>query len=81
MRVRIEDFVIDSELAEASLAGEAVAIEAQVFDLLCLLVAERARVVSKDKIVGFSWDDRNASDAGISTCTKPVRKDIGDDGD
>ncbi|MEM7423660.1 MAG: winged helix-turn-helix domain-containing protein [Pseudomonadota bacterium] len=81
MILRFEDNEIDLARAELRRAGENVAIEPRAFDLLCLLVSNRDRLVSREEIVSEVWDGRHISDAAISTCIKSVRKAINDDGD
>ncbi|MET1411798.1 winged helix-turn-helix domain-containing protein [Roseibium sp. HPY-6] len=81
MKLAFENTEIDMVLAELRRSGEPVSIEPRAFDLLCLLISNRDRLVTKDEIVAKIWDSRYISDAAISTCVKSVRKAIGDDGD
>jgi len=81
MILSFEDKEIDFAVAELRRSGRSVNIEPRAFDLLCLLVSNRDRLVGKDEIVREIWDDRYISDAAISTCIKSLRKAIGDDGD
>lgn len=81
MKYHFDQFVIDCNLAQLSLNGEALALEPRVFNLLVLLVENRQRVVSKDELVERLWAGRFTSDAAISTCVKSLRKVLNDDGD
>lgn len=81
MIVAFEDKELDFQVAELRGSGKAIAIEPRAFDLLCLLIAHRDRLVSRDEIVREVWNGRYISDAAISTCIKSLRKALGDDGD
>ncbi len=48
--------------------------------LLCLLVENHDRLVSKSELLEKVWDGRVVSDAAISTVIKSTRKVLGDDG-
>ena len=52
----------------------------QVFDLLLYLVAQRARVVSKDDLISQIWSDRIISDSALNSRINAARKALGDDG-
>lgn len=81
MKYHFDQFVIDCNLAQLSLNGEALALEPRVFNLLVLLVENRQRVVSKDELVERLWAGRFTSDTAISTCVKSLRKVLNDDGE
>ena len=51
MRFCFENNVLDGDLRELTCAGVTVPLQPQVFDLLLYLVAQRARVVSKDDLI------------------------------
>ena len=74
------DFALDSELGELSLAGEDVQIEPRAFALLCHLLSNANRLVTKDELIEVIWDGRIVTDSAISTLVKTVRRTIGDDG-
>ena len=54
--------MLDADLRELSRAGEPIAVEPQVFDLLIYLVENRDRVVTKDDLIETVWDGRIVSD-------------------
>lgn len=80
MRFLFENNVLDGDLRELTCGGAAVALQPQVFDLLLYLVAQRARVVSKDDLISQIWSDRIVSDSALNSRINAARKALGDDG-
>ncbi|MBR0723292.1 winged helix-turn-helix domain-containing tetratricopeptide repeat protein [Bradyrhizobium manausense] len=80
MRFVFENNVLDGDLRELTCAGTTVPLQPQVFDLLLYLVAERARVVSKDDLISQIWSDRIVSDSALNSRINAARKALGDDG-
>src|SRR4029453_31719 len=52
----------------------------QVFDLLAVLLRERARVMSKEEILDIVWGSRFVSESTLTSRVKSARRAIGDDG-
>ena len=52
--LRFENFLLDSDRRELRRAGDLVAVEPQVFDLIDYLVRRRERVVTKDELLDRS---------------------------
>nr|WP_249815167.1 MULTISPECIES: winged helix-turn-helix domain-containing protein [unclassified Bradyrhizobium] len=67
-------------MRELTCGGAAVPLQPQVFDLLLYLVAQRARVVSKDDLIRQIWSDRIVSDSALNSRINAARKALGDDG-
>ena len=57
-----------------------VHVEPQVFDLLCFLIANRGRAVTKDEIFDRIWGGRAISEAVLTTRIRNLRKAIDDVG-
>lgn len=72
--------MLASPTRELLVAGEARAIEPQVFDLLLHLVSERERVVATDELIAAVWNGRFVSDSAVSARISAARAAIGDDG-
>ena len=81
MRLKFEPFVLDTDRAELWAASGIVALEPKAYRLLCLLVTNAERVVSKEEMIAVVWDGRFISDAAVATGLRMVRKALGDDGD
>ncbi|MDH3231637.1 MAG: alpha/beta fold hydrolase [Alphaproteobacteria bacterium] len=80
MILRFEDCELDTGRYEMRRGGRPVHVEPQVFDLLCLLVEHRDRVVSKDELFEKIWAGRIVSDATLGSRINAARKAIGDNG-
>jgi tetratricopeptide (TPR) repeat protein len=74
-----DDIEIDRERFELRKAGAAVAVEPKVFDLICYLVENAGRLVSKDDLIANVWNGRIVSDAALSTAIKFARRALGDE--
>jgi DNA-binding winged helix-turn-helix (wHTH) protein/pimeloyl-ACP methyl ester carboxylesterase len=75
-----DDHVLDVERRELRRAGERIAMEPQVFDLLVHLVRNRDRVLSKDDLIEAIWDGRVVSESTLTSRINAVRKAVGDSG-
>lgn len=71
---------IDSERREVKSDGQGLNVEPKVLDLILLLLKHRHRVVSKDELIEWLWDNRPISDDALSSCVKSARRALGDDG-
>lgn len=80
MLLSVGPCTIDTATREVRRAGERLAVEPKVFDLLMLLIENRTRVVSRNEIVDKVWAGRAVSDASLSTCVKALRKALDDSG-
>jgi TolB-like protein len=74
------DHLLDVERRELRRAGEPVALEPQVFDLLLYLVVNRERVVGKDELIDSVWGGRIVSDSAVTTRINAARRAVGDNG-
>jgi TolB-like protein len=78
---RFENCSLDTDRRELHRAGESVAVEPQVFDLLIYLVENRDRVVSKDDMIAAVWGGRIVSESTLTSRINSARKALGDSGD
>lgn len=60
--------------------GASVALERKAFELLCFLVAERARVVSKDELLQAVWGRSIASDSVVAQAVSKARRALAQGG-
>ncbi len=77
---RFADLVLDTSCFQVRRAGQVVATQPQVFDVLHYLVRHRDRVVSKDELLEQVWAGRYISETTLSSRIKAVRQLIGDTG-
>jgi len=75
------DCELDTRRFELRRAGEVLAMEPQVFELLRHLVTHRERVVGRDELFEAVWDGRIVSDSALSSRVKAARQAIGDSGE
>lgn len=75
-----DDFEVDPGQRELRRAGKTLPVEPQVFDLLCLLIENRDRVMPRDDIAAVVWAGKVVSDGAISSRVKSLRQALGDDG-
>ena len=80
MQFHFYNHVLDVDLRELTRAGENVAVEPQVFDLLIYLVENRERVVSKDDLIEKIWGGRIVSESTLTSRINAARKAVGDSG-
>lgn len=73
-----DDFELDTRQAELRRGGVVQPIEPRIFSLLCLLVENRDRVVSREEMIEKVWDGRFISDAALSTTIHGARRTLGD---
>jgi DNA-binding winged helix-turn-helix (wHTH) protein len=81
MLYRFEDFSLDTDRRELRRGAGLVSIEPRAFDLLELVIRNRARVVSKDDLIDTLWEGRVVSEGALTTCVNAVRRAIGDSGE
>ena len=71
---------LDTDRLELWCGEEAVSVEPQVFGVLCCLVENRDRVVSKEELIERVWDGRFIADATLSARISAARRAVGDNG-
>ncbi|MGI9325164.1 MAG: winged helix-turn-helix domain-containing protein, partial [Pseudomonadales bacterium] len=75
-----DQFRLDLQRGELRRNDAELSLEPRAFALLCLLIENHDRLVSKDEVLEKVWDGRIVSDTAISTVIKSTRKVLGDDG-
>src|SRR4051812_33535821 len=74
------DCELDLGRYELRRGGAVVKVEPQVFDVLALLLRERARVVAKEEILDTVWGNRFVSESALTSRIKALRRAVGDTG-
>ncbi len=80
MEYRFDECTLDDARRTLTRAGEPVAVEPQVFDLILLLAGNAERVVTRDEMIEVVWGGRIVSESAISARIAAARKAVGDDG-
>ena len=78
--IRFRNFELDTAHFELREAGERIAVEPQVFDLLVFLARNANRTVTREEIFAAIWGERIVSDSALSSQIKAARRAVGDDG-
>ena len=60
-----EDYALDTDRRELVKADRSIAVRPPAFDVLALLIANRGRVVTKDKLIEAVWDGRVVSESSM----------------
>ncbi|MEM9371409.1 MAG: winged helix-turn-helix domain-containing protein, partial [Pseudomonadota bacterium] len=74
MLYRFDDFELDFNRMQLRRSGNEIAVEPRPFSLLCLLVQNHDRLISKDEVVEHVWNGRIVSEAAVSTAVKTARR-------
>lgn len=80
MRYGFGDYTLDTQHYELCRAGQIVPLRPKVFHVLAYLLAQRARVVSKDELIAHVWPGQSISDETLSSCLTAARRAVGDSG-
>ena len=80
-RIRTGTCIIDLEARSVIRDGEAVVVEAKVFDLMAVLLRNNERTMSKRELGDILWPDRAVTDAALSQLLRKARRALGDDGE
>jgi DNA-binding response OmpR family regulator len=76
MMHRFENYELDEQRRELRRAGQPVAVEPKVFEVLQYLLRHCDRVVSKEELLEHCWSGTFVSDAALSRCLAKVRKAV-----
>lgn len=76
MLYRFGNYELDAQRRELRCAGQQVAIEPRVFEVLLYLLQHRDRMVTKEELLEHCWSDTSVSDAALTRCLAKVRKTV-----
>ena len=77
--IQFAGFSLDCADRQLRRGGEPVELSSRYFDALALLVAERGRLVTKDRFMGEVWRGIPVTDEALTQCIKTLRRQLGDD--
>jgi DNA-binding response OmpR family regulator len=75
----IGEYVLDENKARLSRGEEALDLPPKAFSVLCFLVRNRERLVSKDELLDAVWGHRHVSESVLKTIINQLRSLLGDD--
>ena len=78
MLLRFGLFTLDSETRQLSRGGDEIRLSPKAFNLLCLLVEERPRVIDKRELLARIWPDTHVVDANLNVLIGELRRALGD---
>jgi DNA-binding response OmpR family regulator len=76
MIYRFSTYELDAQRGELRCAGQRVAIEPKVFDVLIYLLQHRDRMVTKEELLERCWVGTFVSEAALTRCLAKVRKAV-----
>ena len=68
MIYRFSNYELDAQRCELRCAGQLVAIEPKVFEVLVYLLQHRDRVVTKEELLEQCWSGTFVSEAALTRC-------------
>jgi len=78
MRVRFQQFILDSDARQLLEDAKEIHLSTKAFDLLCLLLARRPNVVAKDDLLREVWPDSHVVEANLNVLVGEVRRALAD---
>jgi DNA-binding response OmpR family regulator len=76
MIYRFSTYELDAQRCELRCAGQQVAIEPKVFEVLIYLLEHRDRMVTKEELLVQCWPDTFVSEAALTRCLAKVRRTV-----
>src|SRR5439155_6734148 len=80
MRYVFGEWILDTQRAELSRAGEVRRLRRKAFQVLTYLLAHPNRVVTKQELCEQVWPQQFISDAALESTIQAVRQAVGDSG-
>jgi DNA-binding winged helix-turn-helix (wHTH) protein len=78
MRTRFGPFIVDSETRQLLRDQREVHLSPKAFDLLCVLLERRPKVVDKEQLHARIWPDTYVVDANLNVLIGEIRRTISD---
>ena len=78
MRVRFDPFLVDTDTRQLLRESSEIHLSPKAFDLLCRLLEERPRVVSKIDLHNTLWPDTYVVDANLNVLIGEIRRALAD---
>jgi DNA-binding response OmpR family regulator len=75
----IGEFVLDESNARLTRDGKPLDLPPKAFSVLCLLVRNHERLVTKDELLDVVWGHRHVSESVLKTVINQLRTQLGDD--
>src|SRR5207237_1118628 len=72
------DFTLDLERGALQKCGADVRLRPKSFDMLCYLVENHGRLVSKDELLNAIWGRAIVTEGSITQCLIDIRRTLGD---
>jgi DNA-binding response OmpR family regulator len=69
-------YELDAQHSELRCAGQQVAIEPKVFEVLAYLLQHRDRVVTKEELLEHCWPGTFVSEAALTRCLAKIRRTV-----
>src|SRR5215212_8874036 len=80
MIYKFGNYTLDGDRCELRRGADRAKLEPQVFSVLCYLVQERSRIVTRGDLIATVWNGRLVSDSTINSRIAAARRVIGDEG-
>lgn len=77
---RFTGFALDPKARTLQRAGQPVAVEPRVFDLIVYLIEQRQRAIGRDELIAAAWGRVDCSDATLAQAVLKARRLLDDDG-
>jgi DNA-binding winged helix-turn-helix (wHTH) protein/tetratricopeptide (TPR) repeat protein len=77
---RFAGFALDPKARTLQRAGQPVAVEPRVFDLIVYLIEQRQRAIGRDELIAAAWGRVDCSDGTLAQAVLKARRLLDDDG-
>jgi Tol biopolymer transport system component/DNA-binding winged helix-turn-helix (wHTH) protein len=75
---KFSEYKLDLTRRLLSRAGESMPLNAKAFDLLVVLIENRARVIAKEELMELVWRDQYVEEANLTVQISALRKALGE---